>query len=349
LAGIDLQQLLGEVAGGAPCGDNLEYDPAFAALERAVEPRSDRMTGAAEADGDGPDWADVARRAVALFDRSKDLRVGIYLARALLQTEGLGGFRDALLLLHHLVSDCWETVHPLLDPDDDNDPTLRVNTLATLNDADTVLRELRSVPLIVSRNFGPVSWRDVALATGELRTVDGETPRDVSEVKAAFKDCDADALRRTATAAHEAGELVQSIEQAIAEQVGVGRAVDLAAVRSLLRSISRFLGEQLAERGLTSGSDAAEAAAVPTTAGSERTGARISIAGEVASRDDVIRLIDRACEYFARYEPSSPVPILLRRAQQLVGKDFMDILRDLAPDGVAQAQVFQVRAGADEG
>jgi type VI secretion system protein ImpA len=34
------------------------------------------------------------------------------------------------------------------------------------------------------------------------------------------------------------------------------------------------------------------------------------------------------------------VPLLLRRAQRLVAKDFMAILRDLTPDGVQQARLI---------
>jgi type VI secretion system protein ImpA len=33
------------------------------------------------------------------------------------------------------------------------------------------------------------------------------------------------------------------------------------------------------------------------------------------------------------------VPLLLRRAQRLVGLDFMDLLKDLAPGGVSELRV----------
>jgi len=61
----------------------------------------------------------------------------------------------------------------------------------------------------------------------------------------------------------------------------------------------------------------------------------------INSRGDVIRAIDLICAYYAQHEPSSPVPILLERAKRLVAKDFMDILRDLAPDGVAQLEMIR--------
>jgi type VI secretion system protein ImpA len=50
--------------------------------------------------------------------------------------------------------------------------------------------------------------------------------------------------------------------------------------------------------------------------------------------------IDRMCEFYAKNEPSSPVPLLLQRAKRLVSKSFLDVLRDLVPDGLNQAMLF---------
>ncbi len=63
--------------------------------------------------------------------------------------------------------------------------------------------------------------------------------------------------------------------------------------------------------------------------------------GELRSRDDVIRTLDRVCAYFRAHEPSSPVPLLLERAKHLVSKDFMEIVRNLAPDGVGQVETIR--------
>ena len=51
-------------------------------------------------------------------------------------------------------------------------------------------------------------------------------------------------------------------------------------------------------------------------------------------------MIDKICEYFDRYEPSSPAPLLLKRAKRLATKDFMAILLDLTPGGVEQANLI---------
>ena len=62
------------------------------------------------------------------------------------------------------------------------------------------------------------------------------------------------------------------------------------------------------------------------------------MSGTINSREDAIRALDKVCDYFKQHEPSSPVPLLLQRAKRLVAKDFIEIIRDLTPAGVAQAE-----------
>jgi type VI secretion system protein ImpA len=65
----------------------------------------------------------------------------------------------------------------------------------------------------------------------------------------------------------------------------------------------------------------------------------IEISGAIRSRADVVRVLDNICEYYTANEPSSPIPLLLRRAQRLVEKSFMEILADIVPDSVNQARI----------
>jgi len=66
--------------------------------------------------------------------------------------------------------------------------------------------------------------------------------------------------------------------------------------------------------------------------------AAAAISGAISSREDVSRALDRACEWIERNEPTNPAPLLIRRAQRLMSKSFIDIIRDLAPDGLSQVE-----------
>ena len=70
------------------------------------------------------------------------------------------------------------------------------------------------------------------------------------------------------------------------------------------------------------------------------TGGARTVPGQIGSREDVVAALERVCEYYARHEPSSPVPLVLRRAQRLARMDFMEILRDMTPSGVAEAELI---------
>jgi type VI secretion system protein ImpA len=68
------------------------------------------------------------------------------------------------------------------------------------------------------------------------------------------------------------------------------------------------------------------------------------MSGPIQSREDVIRSLDQVCDWYARNEPSSPVPLLLRRAKRLVNKSFLEAVQDLSPSGVTEVQTI---AGAE--
>ena len=70
-----------------------------------------------------------------------------------------------------------------------------------------------------------------------------------------------------------------------------------------------------------------------TSGGAAAAPAARAVAGEITSSHDVEQAIDRIMKYYSRYEPSSPVPMILARAKRLVGADFLTIMADIAPAG----------------
>ena len=51
------------------------------------------------------------------------------------------------------------------------------------------------------------------------------------------------------------------------------------------------------------------------------------------TRADVLAGIDAICRYYAENEPTSPVPLMLKRIYSWVNKDFMELIREIAPNG----------------
>lgn len=346
---MNVEALLSEVSPEAPCGENLEYDPEYLELMREAQGVPEHGVGDTFVPAIEPNWRDVRDHSVSLFSRTKDLAVGLRLSEALLKLEGLPGFRDGLALINGLLGTFWGTLHPQLDPDDGNDPTVRLNILAGLTDSGLFLSKLRAVPLTNSISAGRFGLRDIAWATGRVPHPEDVVPPKAEMIEAAFKDTDPAELQGSAEAVDAAIELVKAIDAVLGQQIGAGRGVEFEPLLRVLGEIRTELRKYTpADAGTAPADDAAAGAAGgDASRGPAGGNGRASAPGEIRSPEDVIAAIDRICDYYARLEPSSPVPLLLRRAQRLVGKGFLDIVRDLSPEVVRQIEALGGIAAAE--
>lgn len=334
----NLDSLLQPIAADAPCGADLEYDPAFLELERLSESKPEQQMGNTIVPAQEPDWKAVAERALALLGKTKDLRIAIKIVRALLHTEALSGFAAGMALMRGMVETFWDDLYPKLDPADGNDPTFRVNILMGLCDPATFIERIRTIPLVSARTFGRFSLRDMAIASGEIAPPAGTDPPKTAAIDGAFNECPVPDLLATAQAVRSALEALGAIEAFVGGKVGAASGPNFAKLTDMLRAAEKVLATHLTRRGVgveaAAGQDGDGAAA----AGSAPVAFAASIAGEVNSREDVIRLLDKICAYYERVEPSSPIPILLQRSKRLVSASFLDIVRDIAPDGLSQVE-----------
>ena len=325
-----------------PCGPNLEYDADFLLLEQAAQGKPEVEYGDSLTAAVPPDWNEVLALARRLMPRSRDLRLAVLVARALLNLHGAAGFAAGLALVEQLVGAQWQHVHPQLDADDDNDPLLRVNILASLCESSTTLQEVRTVPLVSVRAYGSFSLRDIQIASGEVAAPAEHEGATLAVIDATFSEAGHATLAATAAALTDAGECSQRIEQLLTERVGAGHALDLAALTQLLRQAAdvvrtRLPAAPLADQGADAGADG------PAGAPARRS-------GEIGGRADVIATLDRLCAYYASHEPASPVPLLLQRARRLVDKSFTELLQDLAPEGLGQwAQISGISQESHDG
>jgi type VI secretion system protein ImpA len=335
MAIIEAEQFLRPVSDESPAGDNLEYDPAYGELERAARGKEERESAGKKIEAEPPKWREVAEAASELLTRTRDLRIAVLLTHAALNVEGIVAFSAGLGLIKGLLEQFWDTVHPQLDKDDNDDPTLRVNSLAPLDSRAAVLQSLVRVPLVESKKAGRFSLRDLRLASGEAKPAGTEKVPEPALIEAAFMDCPIEGLTATATAVDECVAAVDAILALVTDRVGAERAPTFENLSAELRAMQAALEPRLARRG------AATAGAAGASAGAgAAAGAAVAVVGEIRSRDDAVRILDNLVDYFRRNEPSSPVPLLLQRAKRLVAKDFMEILRDLTPDGVSQAEMI---------
>ncbi|MDB4982865.1 MAG: type secretion-associated protein ImpA family [Myxococcales bacterium] len=333
MASVDIAALTAPIPGEDPCGPNLEYDAEFAALERACVGKPEQQIGTTIVKAEDPDWPLVERQARALLGRTKDLHVTVHFTRALIRLRGWEGFAAGLALLATNLADHWDGVHPRLDPDDGNDPTARLNVLAGLADAAT-LAGVRAMPLVATRSTGAFGLREIDLATGEtVAAPDDPAPPSMAVIDGTVNEVDVEALTATATAVTACAAALAAIEATVADKST--QTPSFGRLPLLVRSAERLTASWLAQR------QPAQAGLEATAGDTSPTRARGS--GEISSREDVIRTLDRVIAYYARHEPSSPIPMLIERSKKLVPMSFVDIIRELAPDGVSQIENLRGR------
>lgn len=333
---LSIEALCQPVSEELPSGENLEYDAQFVELVNLFEAKPKAGASVGGSEETGPDWKAIARLAGKLSEQTRDLRIQVYSTIASIHTGGMPALRDNLKVLKAYVGDFWDTVHPQLDPDDNNDPILRANTLENLNEYSLISLGLERVKLVEMKGLGVFTPRSVALSEGKEEPDEGEEVPDSNLIRQAFASADPDEVAKVVSAANESVALLGEINTAWKEKSGDSAGLVLGNAEKALGRVRSILADYcpVAEEAAVAEGGEAEGEAVPGA-----PTAAPAVSGAINSRSDVIKSIDRICDYYAANEPSSPVPMLLRRAQRMVDKSFIEILEDMVPDGVKTAKL----------
>jgi type VI secretion system protein ImpA len=162
---------------------------------------------------------------------------------------------------------------------------------------------------------------------------EGKAPQ-MAVIQAAFDDTQIEEVQATHRALLDCVANLKGIEVALAARVPPVAVPKLDSLRHVVEQADKHVQEALARRGYGIPDAAAGAGVAPAAPAAAR------VSGSIASKEDVIRTLDRICEFYEKTEPSSPVPLLLKRAKRLVGKTFVDIIRDMTPDAMTQVDMI---------
>ncbi|WP_422011686.1 type VI secretion system protein TssA [Roseateles sp.] len=314
-----------------PCGTDLEYDNDFLALTQAAAGKPESQFAAAEP----PDWRAVLSQAEELNSRTRDLRVANLWLRARLRLDSFAVLAPGLRLFEYLLTRWWDELHPRLD---DGDAFARVNVLSELASLDVTLGDVRASLVLNDRSIGQLTVRDIEIAVGDLVPRDDESTPSRGQVESMLADAVAD-NPQVGTQATEAIAALASLNECLSLRLGFGELPDFSPLRSMLDSIASVsprpagaddetggLADMLNDLGID-GEDAAPAGR------RSRGGGGL---GSIESRADAVRAIDLVCAYLEKNEPTNPAANLLRRAQRLIDRNFLQLVREFAPEAVGE-------------
>lgn len=319
---IDFESLLTQLSDTQPSGDDLAYDPQFMALERAGAGKPEVQYGDRTYPPEPPDWPAVVDLALQLAQRTRDLRLAVWLVRGGARLYGLAGVAQGLALLRGLLERHWATVHPQLDAADNDDPTIRLSAVAPLLANAAGLADLRVATLAPVRG-GP-TVRDLELGLGRAEPEPAEvvpTEPGILQALAGLLTAHPQVAVDARTAHEDALAVIAVLEQ----RLPADRVPDASALLGLLKLVTDAIAR-------------CRGGAAPVVDGPAASATLAPAAGAILNRADAVRELERICAWIEHNEPSNPAPLLIRRAQRLINMSFMDIIRDVAPDSVGQVE-----------
>jgi type VI secretion system protein ImpA len=337
----DIAAWLTDLSPDVPCGEDEEYSADFRSLEEALAGKPDAQYGGTVIAATPPDWTLAHSLSMTLLERTRDLRVAVHYTRSGTVREGFIGLARGLALIEGLLDRHWGGVHPQLDASDDDDPTARVNALSALVDDAGLVGELRDVPFVAPRGQRGFALRELDVMAGEAPLSEGDEMPTLAAIDAAFAQAGIDAARAMCAALSSARASLEKIESTLTARVGPARALDFGPLSRPLGRIGDFVAARVEVLDPDTGGRAMETSSSEEGAGSGPAAHYAVAAGpaaprRIASAKDVSDALDAICAYYAECEPSSPLPVLLQRARRLVGKSFIEIIEDVAPDGAHQ-------------
>ncbi|MGU3778273.1 type VI secretion system protein TssA [Burkholderia metallica] len=338
--------LLEPVSADAPCGPDLEYDPAFVMLQAAVAPRTDAQYGDFVDAPQQANWAEAERDCRALLLRTKDLRLLTILTRCRIRQSGAEGLRDGVAVLLQMLERYGEALHPTPMLDSERDPIVYSNAIAALADADATLADAREIRLPKTAGL-QLQLRDIEKAFAVPRAKDALAPESASRLLSELWN------RRDAVVV-----ALSDAQRAVAEIVARTRdtlqadAPDLDGIVKLLQPFAPAALDAGRAPAAAAAPDApaqpASAPEAPASMSAEATPhdmdapARSAPEPRPMDRWSALATIQATRLWFEQNEPSSPVIVLLRQSERMVGKRFSELASVIPAELLAQWDAIDV-------
>ncbi|KAF3998068.1 type VI secretion system protein TssA [Glaciimonas immobilis] len=358
--------LIEPVCANMPCGPNLEYDPAFLLLQSITATRPDIQFGDFVGTPAPINWGEVERNSLALLQRTKDVRLIILLIRSGIRLRGAAGLHDGLMLLDSMLEQYPEDLHPTLVFEGQRDPLMRANALAGLADHSGVLTDMRNISLPKAAGL-KLQLRDIESALSLPRTK-GALPAE--GINRSLKEL---AFKRDHhfLALVEAAQITDNIICSVNVTLD-DCAPDLCALYGLLRPFFRA-NNRVDESAHATMQAEAVAPISPSASVAENNDTGVDIAGQsqasqapmrgsdiplnisnifdtpqiehertnigqqqITDRWSALVALQGVRDWFERNEPSSPVIVLLRQGERMVGKRFSELAHIIPSDLLAK-------------
>lgn len=347
---------------GAP----LNHDPIYDAIKRErFEEDATLPQGIWQRDLKKADWTAAERLCLdALEFKSKDLQIAAWLTEAWIRIHGLSGMNAGLLIVHHLSSHFWDTIHPQVRA---GDIEFRLAPFEWINEKITPL--IRS--LIVTN--APAAGYDKGISYTYGDWQEAKTLQNMAKMgksgAGALKQAEQDGrltITRFGAAQHDTATLfyqelaveITSTLNTIAELESFvfghcpGYGGILYKLRKEMEDLNHLIDTTLTKRGVhPKKSDGnpiiphdpsiVQSPSPVFSTMKERT---------LGSREEAYELLGTIADYLSHIEPHSPTPYLIRRAMSWGRLSLTELLEEIVNDRGDLGKIFNLLGvGASSG
>jgi type VI secretion system protein ImpA len=276
-------------------------------------------------------------------ERTRDLWLAVYLARAGARAGRMEVVEDGLHLLAGYLEHFWDSAHPTIEEYGIEGRKGACESLVRIGE---FLAHFRRIPLIDHPRLGRFSGADFERYAAEGTAADG-----YGQFRAALADTPVERVVEQLSRLDRLRDLVSRADAVLSAeaervgQTGTNFTSTYEALDSVSAAVRPFALQDDAPGGAAENGE--DRASVPSS-GPSGPNSGSGFTGRIETRADVARTLDAVIEYYGRAEPSSPIPIALGRIKGWITMDFVSLLNDISPGSRIEAlSVLQARV--DEG
>ncbi len=313
------------------CGPNLEYDNSYLEVFQAAQGRPETQFDA----GTPPDWSAVETGASTLLERSRDLRLVVLWTQARLNLHGFSALASGFAALAALLRSAWPSVNPPLD---DGDPYARLNVIESLGQGGTFFLSLRQCVVLRNPRLGELRLKDFEALAGHGDASALPVAREQLEQFFIAEQASADTLRN---ALNHARLALNELFDVLKQRVEAADLPELSEVKALLAHVHACLPvktDMTSMEQTPADLPLNNLSGVEAIRSNQPVGVQSSFAPglAIASRAQAVAAIEAVCVYLSHAEPSNPAQLLLKRAKGLLDKNFLQLVKELAPEALAE-------------
>ncbi|MES2742975.1 MAG: type VI secretion system protein TssA [Pseudomonadota bacterium] len=342
------EALLHPISADQPSGQDMAFSSELDAISlarRFDDPSLDQgewVTELKEAD-----WDYVAKRCAALLaEKSKDLRLAVWLTEASAKQDHLRGLGEGYLLLAGLCEQFWDT--GLYPEAEDGDQDQRIGNLSWILGRTPTL--VRAMPLTEGRGtqFSTIDFEAARKKANSGERADTSGAPKLSDMEAARQKNSPQFMARFSADARYCLDALLKLEQAADARLGQD-SPGFSAAKDALENMLRVMPAPAAAKpdpdthdGHGHGDHGAIPAGGTLEHGGQPHAAPSGPPGSIQNRNQALRQLRLVAEFFRRTEPHSPVSYFADKAADAGEQSLHDWLRSVVKDSASMQHIEEL-------